>query len=172
VPTHRPRVALTHDDAFVQAICESPDDDTPRLVYADYLDERGDPRGEFIRVQCELARLPEDDERREDLEAKERELLRRHRREWLRPLRGLLSKCEFCRGFVEEGIAAADVFTRRADDIFRAAPLRRVRLTKPLTRADQLACTRLSRLTGLAFGPGVGVAHRSWPSPPRLAGRR
>src|SRR2546422_761256 len=42
---------------FLRAICAHPDDDGPRLVYADWLDERGDPRGEFIRVQCGLAKL-------------------------------------------------------------------------------------------------------------------
>jgi uncharacterized protein (TIGR02996 family) len=35
-------------DALLQAICDSPDDDAPRLVYADALQERGNPRGEFI----------------------------------------------------------------------------------------------------------------------------
>ena len=38
---------MTPDEAFMQAIIESPDDDSLRLIYADYLDERGDPRGEF-----------------------------------------------------------------------------------------------------------------------------
>ena len=48
-------------DAFVAAIAETPEDDTPRLVFADWLDEKGrQPRAEFIRVQCELARLPAD----------------------------------------------------------------------------------------------------------------
>ena len=42
---------------FLAAICANPDDDAPRLVYADWLDEHGDPRGEFIRVQVELAAL-------------------------------------------------------------------------------------------------------------------
>jgi uncharacterized protein (TIGR02996 family) len=47
---------MTHDEAFLQAMIETPDDDTPRLVYADWLDEHGDPdRAEFIRIQCELA---------------------------------------------------------------------------------------------------------------------
>jgi uncharacterized protein (TIGR02996 family) len=32
---------MHHDEAFLQAIIENPDDDTPRLVYADYLDEGG-----------------------------------------------------------------------------------------------------------------------------------
>ena len=44
-------------DRFLEAICATPQDDTPRLVYADWLDEHGDPaRAEFIRVQVELAR--------------------------------------------------------------------------------------------------------------------
>ena len=38
-------------DPFVAAICAEPDDDLPRLIYADWLDDRGDPRGEFIRLQ-------------------------------------------------------------------------------------------------------------------------
>ncbi|HEY1551044.1 MAG TPA: TIGR02996 domain-containing protein [Kofleriaceae bacterium] len=37
------------------AIIASPDDDTPRSVYADWLLERGDPRGEFIALQLEHA---------------------------------------------------------------------------------------------------------------------
>src|SRR5262245_58863227 len=41
--------------AFLKAIAEAPDDDGPRLVYADWLEEHGDPaRAEFIRVRCEL----------------------------------------------------------------------------------------------------------------------
>ena len=41
---------MNHDDAFLQAILDAPDDDTPRLVYADWLEEHGQPdRAEFIR---------------------------------------------------------------------------------------------------------------------------
>ena len=48
---------MTHA-AFLQSIIAAPDDDAPRLVYADWLEEHGgEPeRAEFIRVQCELAR--------------------------------------------------------------------------------------------------------------------
>lgn len=42
---------------FLEAIRAAPDDDAPRLVYADWLSERGDPRGEFIVAQCTIARL-------------------------------------------------------------------------------------------------------------------
>jgi uncharacterized protein (TIGR02996 family) len=36
-------------DPFLAAIGEHPDDDLPKLVYADHLDERGDPRGAGLR---------------------------------------------------------------------------------------------------------------------------
>jgi uncharacterized protein (TIGR02996 family) len=56
----RPRwaaVASTGDQKqLLAAILADPDEDTPRLVYADWLEEHDDPaRAEFIRVQCRLA---------------------------------------------------------------------------------------------------------------------
>ena len=42
---------------LLDAIYANLEDDAPRLVYADALQDAGDPRGEFIAVQCELARL-------------------------------------------------------------------------------------------------------------------
>src|SRR5689334_10219352 len=46
------------NSALESAVIADADDDTPRLVYADWLDENGDPdRAEFIRVQCRLADL-------------------------------------------------------------------------------------------------------------------
>lgn len=45
---------------LLRAICEYPKEDTPRLMYADWLEERGEDydrdRAEFIRLQIELAR--------------------------------------------------------------------------------------------------------------------
>lgn len=48
-------------EPFLRAIFADPDNDLPRLVFADYLEERGDGAwAEFIRVQCEYARrLPD-----------------------------------------------------------------------------------------------------------------
>jgi uncharacterized protein (TIGR02996 family) len=44
--------------AFLAAIIVEPDDDLPRLVYADWLDEHGEPeRAEFIRVQCRITAM-------------------------------------------------------------------------------------------------------------------
>jgi uncharacterized protein (TIGR02996 family) len=40
---------------FLEAIAAEPDDDGLRLIYADWLEERGDPRGELVRV-CQAMR--------------------------------------------------------------------------------------------------------------------
>jgi len=42
--------------ALLAAIVAAPEDDAPRLVYADWLMQRGDPWGELIVAQCELSR--------------------------------------------------------------------------------------------------------------------
>lgn len=51
--------AMTADElALIAAVNAAPEDDLPRLVYANWLREHGrDDRAEFIAVQCELARL-------------------------------------------------------------------------------------------------------------------
>jgi uncharacterized protein (TIGR02996 family) len=49
---------LEEHEAFLRAIFDAPADDTPRLVYADFLDEAGEAdRAEFIRAECEHRRL-------------------------------------------------------------------------------------------------------------------
>src|SRR5215470_6533504 len=74
---------MEHDNAFVLAILEHPEDDTPRLVFADWLDEHDQPeRAEFIRLQVRLTAMPEwNDEHRRIME-RESELLRVHRAAW------------------------------------------------------------------------------------------
>jgi uncharacterized protein (TIGR02996 family) len=57
-------MTMSDEDALLCAICENPDEDTPRLVFADFLQENGGKVGtawaHFIRAQIELARLPGD----------------------------------------------------------------------------------------------------------------
>ncbi len=47
--------AKQSDDGLLAAIYANPDDDGPRLVFADTLTERGDERGEFISLQVRRA---------------------------------------------------------------------------------------------------------------------
>ncbi len=49
-----------NEDAFVQALQDDPDDPLRRLVYADWLEERGDLRGPFLRGHAALRTLPPD----------------------------------------------------------------------------------------------------------------
>jgi uncharacterized protein (TIGR02996 family) len=50
---------MTQQDALYRAVCEHPDEDTPRLVFADHLEDGGDSRrAAFIRTQVQLARVP------------------------------------------------------------------------------------------------------------------
>jgi len=49
---------MNEDEAFVQAIAANPNDDMLRLIYADWLEERGDARGEYLRLDCLLDASP------------------------------------------------------------------------------------------------------------------
>src|SRR6516165_8917057 len=55
---------MVDDAAFVRAIQAAPDDESVRLVYADWLEERGDARAEFLRVEVTALTLPATDVRR------------------------------------------------------------------------------------------------------------
>lgn len=51
---------MTDGDRLLRSILAAPDDDAPRLIYADWLEENGQTdRAEFIRVQCASAMLEE-----------------------------------------------------------------------------------------------------------------
>jgi uncharacterized protein (TIGR02996 family) len=55
-------------EQLLAAIRANPDDDAPRLVFADWLEENGEPEfAEFIRVEIERERLPRGDPRRDAL---------------------------------------------------------------------------------------------------------
>src|SRR5688572_23204038 len=56
----------TDDEAFIRAIVDAPGDDAPRLVYADWLDERGDPRGAHLRAERDVLGFPHDSRRSKD----------------------------------------------------------------------------------------------------------
>lgn len=145
---------MTHD-AFLQAIIENPDDDAPRLVYADFLEERGDhDRAQFIRCQCELAHLPANDARRSELEATQSELLGKHEHEWADEIPRRVIRLEFRRGFVDSIDVPAKGFSHTRM-LVSLAPIRRLHIVgtfrsgKPSfqTIAGASYLSRLSSLT-------------------------
>jgi uncharacterized protein (TIGR02996 family) len=161
----RPAAALTAEaatleEAFLQAIFAEPNEDTHRLAYADWLEDRGEPAGvaraEFIRVQCELARQPSEGVRTRELLAKEAKLWKAHRTAWLetvpRSLRG--PDLRFHRGFLEEIHLPASALIRHGEALFHHHPVRRVHLGLPLTLAEASTLAVrpfLGCMTGLAL---------------------
>src|SRR5262245_44983871 len=88
--------------SFLEEIIARPDDDTPRLVCADWFEDNGDPdRAEFIRAQIERAKLAPGDDRDAELRDREEALLTAHRPRWDGPLSDLACETVYRRGFVE-----------------------------------------------------------------------
>jgi len=128
---------------FLEAITASPDDDTPRLVYADWLEELGDPRSELIRVQCRLAATPLHSAGRWELEQREEALLTTNLPRWtkllprfprvpwgIEPRYGLPREC-FARGLMEHvTFPGIRQYAQSFDDIWKVTPARQVRLNK------------------------------------------
>lgn len=44
-----------NEQPFLDEIRANPNDDAARQVYADWLEERGDVRGEYLRLECQLS---------------------------------------------------------------------------------------------------------------------
>jgi uncharacterized protein (TIGR02996 family) len=76
---------MTEEDIFLLDILAHPDDDAPRLIYADWLSDQDDPRGDLLRTDWELRGLP--NAARADFHQQRAELCRAHG--WL-PYDGLV----------------------------------------------------------------------------------
>lgn len=136
---------MNDERLLIRAVCESPAEDTPRLMLADWYEENGQPeRAEFIRLQILLhntsfiraggihARWPEpwvSRIKRAD------ELVRAHGREWGGAATAQKPKCAphlfgdwFRRGFVWRVEFGSGRFFRDAELVFRSHPVERVTL--------------------------------------------
>jgi len=159
------------EQKLLEEVIANPDDDEPRLLYADWLEERGDPRAQFIRVQCEQHNTSPTAARWFELEGRQLRLLQQHGHKWRRALPklpgaawGIVDDPPFCqrtsvayRRIFERGFAEAVTFKNAADftkqmpELRKFAPVRQARITK-LTRAtvsDFAANPLLHELTGL-----------------------
>lgn len=106
---------------LLEAIWQRPNEDAPRLVYADWLHERGDPRGEFIHLQCASTK------RTAELGERERSLERAHSREWSEPFTRLgVRVVGFHRGLPDFLAANAKVWVEHGETLLRMAPISRI----------------------------------------------
>ena len=123
---------MSQENAFLQAVLNEPDDMTHRLVYADWLEDRGDAaardRAAFIRAQIERETLHPARPRARELLAVEKALLAMHETAWAGPVASMVGRWWFHRGFVEEATVDFDSLPATMDRLARVAPIRRLRL--------------------------------------------
>jgi uncharacterized protein (TIGR02996 family) len=140
---------FTDERPFLDAVFDRYADDRPRLVYADFLADAGEPeRAELVRVQLALARLPDDDPRRPALADRQAELLARNRAAWTAHLAGLVASADFRRGVPDSVSADAATFLETGAELFRRARVRRLRLLDAAPHVEKLAASPL--LAGVA----------------------
>ena len=115
-----PAKAPVDFESLLRAAFAAPEDDTVRLVLADFLEENGEPdRAGLIRVQCALAQRPATDTGRADLAAQEAKLLGA-----VRDLSGKLPvgyKGEFVRGFLRFRVTNSKTTKRTSSAVWSEA---------------------------------------------------
>ena len=122
------------------------------MIQAAFLRDIIEHRAEFIRAQCELAKLPENDPRRRGLNRRSEELLGQHAGEWLKPLPewAVREPPEWRRGFVAAVWAKGEDFLRGAEELLRLCPLEGACLTEAREHLPELLQrTHLANLTSL-----------------------
>ena len=145
------------DEFFLREIRNQPDDDQPRLVYADWLEENGDePRAEFIRVQCELAdpAIADNYDRRDDLFERQEELLQQHGSRWTEPIDAFTMKSVFNRGLIEFVSMKAEAFLKHGHILRKVGPVHSILLSfsQSMKRYGEVAeSPLLSEIRGLCL---------------------
>ncbi len=122
---------MSDEYALLRAIAAHPDEDTPRLAYADWLDEHGTAaRAAFIRGQVELAQLKDDSPDRREVAFRCRQLLDAHENDWLAVTHTFDLDFAWARGFVESFTSTPEALHGEEADLFATHPLRRLWLRK------------------------------------------
>jgi len=119
-------------EALLHAVLEAPEDDTPRLVLADYLEESGHPawaaRAAYIRLQIEEARLPWDHPRRAEWYPAMVRLKQHFQDEWDVALAHHTTRiqAERRRGFVAELVGEITELDALPQQAWAMAPITRI----------------------------------------------
>lgn len=148
-----------NDDLLLAEIAAHPDDDTRRLVFADRLLERGDLRGEFIRLQLRGGGY------HAETEARLREL-RKHEFDWAKEAGFGDTRTVFLRGFPSCMIGSARniVASRKA---LATQPIVSLSILSDFTVLDELcAMPELSRIRELHVSATLGPYGRQIPLEP------
>ena len=144
------------EDELLAAIVAAPDDDAPRLVLADWLSERGDPRGEQIAVEIALARTARDAPERDRL-AERAAVLRASIGQ--PTVDGIAVEFRTTRGMIEHAKLPLDALLARERDVFAVAPLLR---SVEVTGVDESA---IAELLARSWFPRLRSLEMSWHVP-------
>jgi uncharacterized protein (TIGR02996 family) len=158
---------MTDRDALLSAIVANPDEDTPRLVFADWLDEHGTAddrlRARFIRVQVEMTRLEERHPRWRKLYSEERRLRKDLTLRGVLPtahLQGRVAgRVDFERGFLASITVYAKRFLAEAEAFFAADPIQTVRFARLSARHGSVPPAELFRSPHLARLRALDLSH-------------
>ncbi len=152
---------MTTEAAFLSDIVEHHDDDAPRLIFADWLEDHGrSPQAEFIRVQCELARTDTGDPRAVELRCRAHALESRYGKGWLsRDLRRGISGWSFGRGLVDSVTCSVPSLVRFGYTLFERLPVRHLRLNNLEELDGNTRLPDLRRLEGLDLSGSLDQCH-------------
>jgi uncharacterized protein (TIGR02996 family) len=147
-------------ERLLHAIYASPEDDTPRLVYADYLLEQADPRGKLIQLQCALSRS-KGTERASLSQAIMLILgqnLERFFQEDLGLFQGYSAKGEYERGFLAGARLTIEKYEEVREKIIQLQPpLTRLHLTSNTTGTEPRSSPKLPTLPLLPALKSLGL---------------
>jgi uncharacterized protein (TIGR02996 family) len=171
---------MTTRAGLLQAIIEAPDDDVPRLLYADFLEETGGDadiaRAELIRFQIETARLPDGHPDKPGRTERAVRMTDRHKADWFGWVRheGCLPYPQ--RGFLDSWhCGKKEGHQDDLADAFRHEPITEVTLAPNGEDLPALAgWPQLSRLRKLNLWPGTPQEEDvlAFLSSPHLSGLR
>lgn len=165
---------MTQRDALLRAVCENPDDDLPRLVFADWCEENGEPeRAEFIRLMCRIPELCRAIDRGagekavkelNPLDRRAWKLWEKHGRAWFAELPKLTGITwpdgRWPRGFAPSVTATSvGTFLKAADTIAATIPLGGLTLKRVHGVTALLRCPHLRTVRVLTMA-GAGVTDR------------
>jgi len=131
-------------EVFEEALVADPDDIATHMAYADYLQEQGDPRGEFIQVQLALEQRPLERGQRQALKDRATILFNENARQWLGELAPYLLErasryalpFEFARGWLDRLVL--DEFDSKMSRAIRRSPAVRLLRTLRLECSNHL----------------------------------
>lgn len=165
------------DHPLHQAVLTSPEADEPRLVFADWCEENGDVRAEFIRLQVEATRA-EDEMQRAILEHQVQVYLRKFGNQINAPIHRFLSTAgvrtgrrrrpvrywTYERGFIHHLAVDVNVLLDHADTIRQIGPIEHLTLYRLMEHSDALSnWAGLSNIKSIKFNDPTlyGAAPRS-----------